>query len=157
MNRLPSLQKDYSDFSDRDAALVQLPKGATKAQKTERERLHKLARDTGDWSEITSQGQTVTRYRFRQLTADEFLVLMAMRERNEPSPHVLSIAFRLALVDVEPLPDGVAVEHIDDPKLGRIALTSFFEGLGFLPGKAANVILELGGRVLARAREPDPL
>lgn len=156
--RPPSLQKRFDVFWTRDPALVPLPDGASDEQKKERDRLIELALESGRvdmWREITNPGDQLTAFSMKPLTSEQFGELASMRlaARDEVAAFkVWLLAFRLALVDARPLPEGVTVAHVTHPHYGPLAVTDFLDDCGLTPELGASLIVELGKLAYDRAR-----
>lgn len=156
MIRPPSIQKVYTAWYSRDPAILPLPAEATDEQKKERERLIKIARETGDLSAIQVPGEIVTLFKMRPLSVDQFGELASLRERGEGGYRMSETAFRFALLDATPLPDDIGVKFTDHPRWGKIATTSFLDDLK-LPAKlSAEIVSELGDMAIERAADLSP-
>jgi hypothetical protein len=152
----PSIQKDYTAFWSRDAAVAPLPESPTKEQLAERERLITLARDTGDLSYIEQPGERVTKFTMKPLSFEQYAELSSMHERGETSVSIAALAFRFALKDVAPLPEGVRLTFLDHPTYGKLASTAFLNDLKLPAKMSAEIVVELGDLAIERARDLSP-
>lgn len=158
MLRPLSNQKKYDVFWSQDPDLIPLPGDATENQKAERARKIELALTAGPahWAEITTQGGRLTAFTMRPLTSEQFGELLSMLMNDERPFTVWSLAFRLALVDCAPLPDGIKVDHASDAKYGTLATTKFLDETGVRGESGANLIVELGRLAFERAKDLSP-
>lgn len=157
--RSPSYQKKYDAFWTLDPAIVPLPKDASDDQKKEHARKIELARETGradTWLEITNPGDRITVFALRPLTADEFGELASMIGAGVARYKVWSLAFRLALIDAAPLPEGIKVKHAKHPTLGDLASLDFLDEIGMGAELAALLVMEIGELAYDRARDVSP-
>jgi hypothetical protein len=164
----PSRQKNTRDFYSGDVAILPVPQepaaGAPQAEidayvakKEERERMIKIARETGEWGPILVGEKQPKGFTFRPLPASAMPVLLDMQNAGVGGFEVTSTAFRIALVAIDNFPKGVEMRTVGSKKFDRLADVSFFDKAGVPAALASLVMLELGNRCMERAMSLDPL
>lgn len=131
---------------------------AAKAIHEERERMLRVARQTGQWHPLIKPGERPTIFTFRNLNWEDREWQSGERSRKELTTlEIASLAFRLALVKVENL-GTIQVER--DSSGGRDMAT--VEVLNVLHSElgddSVGLVFEFAGHITDRARRQlDPL
>lgn len=170
MIKAPSLLSSYSLVWSGDPALA-LPVFVAdpekdeaanledaKAVHEERERMLRVARQTGQWQPLIRPGERPTVFTFRNLNWEDREWLSGEIRRRELAPlEVASRSFRLALVKIENLGSvQVGREEFDGRDMATTeVLNVLHEALG---DDAASLVHEFAAHITDRARRQlDPL
>lgn len=169
MIKLPSLRDDYSVIFSGDPALdlpavPTLADDASDEQKAdakkiadERERLLKVARETGQWDSLIKPGEKPTVFQMRHLSgsARDYLDGEVARKQLAPGEFA-SLVFRLAIKRIDNLGD-IAVKH-ERMSGFSIASIDVIDRIRAFPGIGDSIVAEVGGVVAMRTYQPlDPL
>lgn len=167
MFRLPSLQHEYDEHCTLDPAFIQAPT-APGPDATPEERLAfeekledhtrrvKVARETGDWSELRLDGSgEPTKFRLRNLPGDVFRKIVDMvNDGSLGGAMSNTVLLQAALVGVSNLPGVKEVKPTNHPILGKIANT---EIPNLLDRVDPRIVAELGAAIRERAMGVRPL
>lgn len=156
MLRLPSVQKTYDEYYTGDPAFVQLDDNASADARAEHERKLKLARLTGNWSDLLVEPTAKpTKFGFRIIPSEmrrKLVDMIGASENARLSLEWIALCFRGAIVDVANLGD-VRVAKVKHPEFGVIASTDICD---LLDGIDPQIVNELGLRAWERSNVRDP-
>lgn len=158
MIKAPSLQNEYSLIFSGDPALV-LPD-----DETERERVLRVARITGQWGDLIAPGQQPTVFHFRNLEQSDIAWLEGEHghstEQGRPlgSQEYLTLAVRLALRSV----DGFGSHKVEHKPVGsqrKVATSAIINAIHREAGKhGAEILVEFAVHIINRGSgQLDPL
>lgn len=171
--RPPSLIKPRDEFFSGDPAFTPVPVAPELADGgdeqeykralgeyikaiAERDRLVKLARETGDWSALRIEGKTPVKFVMRPLKSRAFNRLADMIIAREiGNVTAKELAFGVALAEVSGVGD-VKLTYENHPRLGKIVTPDFLDDV-WPTGLVVQAVAELGEVVLERARDISPL
>lgn len=158
MIKVPSLQSEYSLIFSADPALS-LPDDAE-----ERDRVLRIARQTGNWTNLVTPGQVPTVFHFRNLEHTDIAWLDGEQqnssEHNRPLGTIeyLTLAVRLALRSVE----NFGTHKVDHKPLGsqrKVATPAIINAIHAAAGKlGAELLTEFAVHIINRGSgQLDPL
>jgi hypothetical protein len=159
MIRLPSLQKTWSMFVTCDLAIVKRPAADDAAALADWQAKIKAARETGDWTPVTVDGQQPTKFQMGQVDRNVWRVIQD-RATLTPGTHghigfvqLAALLFRLSIRDINGL--DLKIERAVDPEWGWLMASPAI--VNALDEADPSIVGELGMEVFNRLRGLSPL
>ncbi len=153
MIRPPSNIRAYDDFYSGDPAIIQPEVDATPEQRAERDRLIRVARETGDWAPITVSGQQPTKFVMLPSSGDAYRTMIDSMSSDKYGHFKMSqIAFRLAVKAIENF-GNLEVKRNESERYGEIATVKVSDALDAVDKK---IVTELGQEAMRRASAISP-